>query len=149
IITPAAEIAAMYATGNGSVRCRAVWTREENNVVVTALPYQVSPSKILEQIAAQMRAKKLPMIEDIRDASDHENPIRSVLIPRSTRIALDEMMQHLNATTDLERSYRINLNLIGLDGKPQVKNLKQILSEWLRFRLDTVTRRLQFRLAKV
>ncbi|HEX7770725.1 MAG TPA: DNA topoisomerase IV subunit A, partial [Dokdonella sp.] len=149
IITPAAEIAAMYATGNGSVRCRAVWAREEGNVVVTALPYQVSPSKILEQIAAQMRAKKLPMIEDIRDESDHENPIRIVLIPRSNRIDLDEMMQHLNATTDLERSYRINLNLIGLDGKPQVKNLKQILSEWLRFRQDTVTRRLQFRLAKV
>jgi topoisomerase-4 subunit A len=149
IITPAAEISAMYATGNGSVRCRAVWTREEGNVVVTALPYQVSPSKILEQIAAQMRAKKLPMIEDIRDESDHENPIRIVLIPRSSRIDLDEMMQHLNATTDLERSYRINLNLIGLDGKPQVKNLKQILLEWLRFRQDTVTRRLQFRLAKV
>ena len=149
IITPAAEITAMYTTGNGSVRCRAVWTREDGNVVVTALPYQVSPSKILEQIAAQMRAKKLPMIEDIRDESDHENPIRIVLIPRSNRVDLDEMMQHLNATTDLEKSFRINLNLIGLDGKPQVKNLKQILSEWLRFRQDTVTRRLQFRLAKV
>jgi topoisomerase-4 subunit A len=109
----------------------------------------VSPSKILEQIAAQMRAKKLPMIEDIRDESDHENPIRIVLMPRSNRIDLDEMMQHLNATTDLEKSYRVNLNMIGLDGKPQVKNLKQILSEWLRFRADTVTKRLQFRLAKV
>ena len=149
IITPAAEIAAMYATGNGSVRCRAVWTREDGNVVVTALPYQVSPSKIIEQVAAGMRAKKLPMLEDIRDESDHENPIRIVLIPRSSRIDLDEMMQHLNATTDLERSYRINLNMIGLDGKPQVKNLRQILSEWLRFRQDTVTKRLQFRLARV
>ena len=149
IITPAAEITAMYATGNGSVRCRAVWRREEGNVVVTALPYQVSPSKIVEQIANQMRAKKLPMIEDIRDESDHENPIRIVLIPRSNRIDLDEMMQHLNATTDLEKSYRINLNLIGLDGKPQVKNLRQILSEWLRFRQATVTRRLEFRLGKV
>ena len=149
IITPANELAAMYATGIGSVRCRAVWRKEDGNVVVTALPWQVSPSKILEQIAAQMRAKKLPMIEDIRDESDHENPIRIVLIPRTSRIDLDEMMQHLNATTDLEKSYRVNLNMIGLDGKPQVKNLKQILSEWLRFRADTVTRRLQHRLDKV
>jgi topoisomerase-4 subunit A len=149
IITPPSEIAAMYATGNGSVRCRAVYTKEDGNVVVTALPHQVSPSKILEQIAAQMRAKKLPMLEDIRDESDHENPTRIVLIPRSNRIDLDEMMQHLNATTDLEKSFRINLNMIGLDGKPQVKNLKQILAEWLRFRQDTVTRRLEHRLAKV
>jgi len=149
IITPANELAAMYASGTGSVRCRAVWAKEDGNVVVTALPYQVSPSKILEQIAAQMRAKKLPMLEDIRDESDHENPIRIVLMPRSNRIDLDEMMQHLNATTDLEKSYRVNLNMIGLDGKPQVKNLKQILTEWLRFRADTVTKRLQFRLAKV
>jgi len=149
IITPAGELAAMYATGNGSVRCRATWLREDGNVVVTALPYQVSPSKILEQIAAQMRAKKLPMIEDIRDESDHENPIRIVLVPRSSRVDFDEMMQHLCATTDLERSYRINLNMIGLDNRPQVKNLKQILLEWLRFRQETVTRRLQHRLAKV
>jgi topoisomerase-4 subunit A len=149
IITPQREIAAMYATGNGSVRCRAVYTKEDSNVVVTALPHQVSPSKILEQIAAQMRAKKLPMLEDIRDESDHENPIRIVLIPRSNRIDVDEMMQHLNATTDLEKSFRINLNMIGLDGKPQVKNLKQILAEWLRFRQDTVRRRLAHRLARV
>ena len=149
IITPASDLAAMYASGNGSVRCRAVWTKEDGNAVITALPYQVSPSKIIEQIATQMRAKKLPMLEDIRDESDHENPIRLVLIPRSNRIDLDEMMQHLNATTDLEKSFRINLNMIGLDGKPQVKNLRQILSEWLRFRQDTVTRRLQHRLAKV
>jgi topoisomerase-4 subunit A len=149
IITPASELAALYANGTGSVRCRAVWTKEDGNAVVTALPYQVSPSKILEQIAAQMRAKKLPMLEDIRDESDHENPIRIVLIPRSNRVDLDEMMQHLNATTDLEKSYRVNLNMIGLDGKPQVKNLRQILAEWLRFRQDTVTRRLQHRLAKV
>lgn len=149
IITPEAELAAMYATGTGSVRCRAVWRREDGNVIVTALPWQVSPSKILEQIAAQMRAKKLPMLEDIRDESDHENPIRIVLIPRTSRIDLEEMMQHLNATTDLEKSYRVNLNMIGLDGKPQVKHLKQILAEWLRFRADTVTRRLQHRLEKV
>ncbi|MBS0487285.1 MAG: DNA topoisomerase IV subunit A [Proteobacteria bacterium] len=149
IITPKAELKAMYATGNGSVRCRAIYKIENGNVVITALPYQVSPSKILAQIAEQMRAKKLPMLEDLRDESDHENPVRLVLIPRSTRVDLDEMMQHLNATTDLERSYRINLNLIGLDGKPQVKTLKQILGEWLTFRTNTVTRRLQHRLEKV
>ncbi len=149
IITPINDLVAMYATGTGSVRCRAVYMKEDGNVVVTALPYQVSPSKVLEQIASQMRAKKLPMLEDIRDESDHENPTRIVLMPRSSRIDLDEMMQHLNATTDLERSYRVNLNMIGLDGKPQVKNLRQILAEWLRFREDTVTRRLQHRLAKV
>ncbi len=149
IITPKNELVAMYATGNGSVRCRAVYTKEQGNIVVTALPYQVSPSKILEQIANQMRAKKLPMLEDLRDESDHENPVRLVLIPRSNRIDMDEMMQHLFATTDMEKSFRINLNMIGLDGRPQVKNLKQILVEWLRFRQDTVTKRLQHRLAKV
>ncbi|WP_300617268.1 DNA topoisomerase IV subunit A [Dokdonella sp.] len=149
IITPANELAALYATGNGSVRCRAIYVKEDGNVVITALPHQVSPSKIAEQIATQMRAKKLPMLEDIRDESDHENPVRLVLFPRSNRVDLDEMMTHLFATTDLEKSYRVNLNMIGLDGKPQVKNLKQILSEWLRFRADTVTRRLQHRLAKV
>ncbi|HZP66963.1 MAG TPA: DNA topoisomerase IV subunit A [Rudaea sp.] len=149
IITPKNELLAMYANGTGSVRCRAVYTIENGNAVITALPFQVSPSKIVEQIANQMRAKKLPMLEDVRDESDHENPIRLVLIPRSNRVDLDEMMQHLNATTDLEKSYRVNLNMIGLDGRPQVKNLKQILGEWLRFRQDTVTRRLQHQLAKV
>ena len=149
IITPKSELKAMYATGNGSVRCRAIHKEENGNVVITALPYQVSPSKIVEQIANQMRAKKLPMLEDVRDESDHENPCRLVLIPRSNRVDLAEMMQHLNATTDLERSYRINLNVIGLDGKPQVKTVKQILSEWLTFRTNTVKRRLQHRLDKV
>ena len=149
IITPRNDLLAMYATGNGSVRARATYTREDANIVITALPYQVSPSKIIEQLAAQMRAKKLPMIEDIRDESDHENAIRVVLIPRSSRIDTDELMPHLFATTDLEKSYRVNLNVIGLDGRPQVKNLKQILVEWLRFRTDTVTRRLQHRLEKV
>jgi len=149
IITPKHELLAMYTTGNGSVRARATYVREDGNIVITALPYQVSPSKIAEQIAAQMRAKKLPMIEDIRDESDHENPIRLVLIPRSNRVDADEIMPHLFATTDLEKSYRINLNMIGLDGRPQVKNLRQILAEWLRFRTDTVTKRLQHRLAKV
>ncbi|MGH8152529.1 MAG: DNA topoisomerase IV subunit A, partial [Rhodanobacteraceae bacterium] len=149
IITPRKELAAMYATGNGSVRCRAVYTEERGNVVLTALPHQVSPARIIEQIAAQMRAKKLPMLEDVRDESDHENPVRLVLIRRSNRVDADAMMQHLFATTDLEKSFRVNLNVIGLDGRPQVKTLKQILEEWLRFRTDTVTRRLQHRLEKV
>ena len=149
IITPKADLKAMYATGMGSVRARGIYKKDDGNVVITALPYQVSGAKIIAQISDQMRAKKLPMLEDVRDESDHENAVRLVLIPRSNRIDLDEMMQHLFATTDLEKSYRINLNMIGLDGKPQVKHLKQILNEWLRFRQDTVTRRLQHRLEKV
>ncbi|MFA6228616.1 MAG: DNA topoisomerase IV subunit A [Rhodanobacter sp.] len=149
IITPRADLLAMYQTGGGSVRARAVYQREEGNIVITALPHQVSPSKILEQIAAQMRAKKLPMIEDLRDESDHENPIRLVIVPRSSRIDADETMQHLFATTDMEKSFRINLNMIGLDGRPQVKDLKRILTEWLSFRTSTVTKRLEHRLAKV
>ncbi|WP_395119495.1 DNA topoisomerase IV subunit A [Rhodanobacter sp. FW102-FHT14D06] len=149
IITPRADLLAMYQTGGGSVRARAVYTREEGNIVITALPHQVSPSKILEQIAAQMRAKKLPMIEDLRDESDHENPIRLVIVPRSNRVDADETMQHLFATTDMEKSFRVNLNMIGLDGRPQVKDLKRILTEWLSFRTSTVTRRLEHRLAKV
>jgi len=149
IITPKSELKAMYTSGNGSVRARARYVIEDGNVVVNALPYQVSGAKIIAQIAEQMRAKKLPMIEDLRDESDHENAVRLVLIPRSNRIDLDEMMQHLFATTDLEKSYRVNLNMIGLDGKPQVKDLKKILGEWLIFRERTVTRRLQYRLDKV
>jgi topoisomerase IV subunit A len=149
IITPRSELLAMYHSGGGSIRARAIYQREDSNIVITALPHQVSPSKILEQIAAQMRAKKLPMIEDLRDESDHENPIRLVIVPRSNRVDADEMMQHLFATTDLEKSFRVNLNMIGLDGRPQVKNLKRILTEWLGFRIDTVTRRLNHRLAKV
>jgi topoisomerase-4 subunit A len=149
IITPKSELKAMYATGNGSVRCRAIYTIENGRVIVTALPYQVSPAKVLQQIDALAKSKKLPMLEDYNDESDHINPVRLVLVPRSNRVELDEMMQHLFATTDLERSYRINLNIIGLDGKPQVKTLKQILGEWLTFRQSTVTRRLKFRLEKV
>ena len=149
IITPAADLRAMYETGTGSVRARATWEKEASNFVVTALPYQVSPSKVIEQIAAQMRAKKLPWLEDIRDESDHENPVRVVLIPRSNRVDAEQLMGHLFATTDLEKSYRVNLNIIGLDGKPQVKNLRQLLGEWLAFRTDTVTRRLRHRLQKV
>ena len=149
IITPRNELMQMYQTGTGSIRARAVYTHEDGNIVITALPHQVSPSKILEQIAAQMRAKKLPMIEDLRDESDHENPIRLVLVPRSSRVDADELMPHLFATTDLEKSFRVNLNMIGLDGRPQVKDLKKILGEWLTFRTSTVTRRLNHRLAKV
>jgi topoisomerase-4 subunit A len=126
-----------------------VYVEERGNIVLTALPHPVSPAKVIEQIAAQMRAKKLPMLEDLRDESDHENPVRLVLIPRSNRVDTGAMMQHLFATTDLEKSFRVNLNMIGLDGRPQVKTLKQILEEWLRFRSDTVTKRLQHRLEKV
>ena len=149
IITPRKDLLAIYETGGGSLRARAVYVREDGNIVITALPHQVSPSKVLEQIAAQMRAKKLPMIEDLRDESDHENPTRLVIVPRSSRIDVAQTMQHLFATTDMERSFRVNLNLIGLDGRPQVKDLKRILTEWLSFRTTTVTRRLNHRLGKV
>ena len=149
IITPAADLRTLYDTGNGSVRARSTFLKEGTNIVITALPYQVSPSKVIEQIAAQMRAKKLPWLEDIRDESDHANPVRVVLIPRSNRVDAEQLMGHLFATTDLERSYRVNMNVIGLDGRPQVKNLKALLSEWLQFRQATVTRRLNHRLEKV
>jgi len=149
IVTPRADLRKIYETGRGSVRMRAVYRREDGDVVITALPHQVSGSKVLEQIAAQMQAKKLPMVADLRDESDHENPTRIVIVPRSNRIDADELMQHLFATTDLESSYRVNLNVIGLDGKPQVKDLRQILQEWLIYRIGTVRRRLQFRLDKV
>ncbi|WP_141453543.1 DNA topoisomerase IV subunit A [Pseudoxanthomonas sp. z9] len=149
IITPLSDLRAMYETGNGSVRARATYAKENGNLVINALPYQVSPSKVIEQIATQMRAKKLPWLEDIRDESDHANPVRVVLIPRSNRVDTEQLMGHLFATTDLEKSYRVNLNIIGLDGRPQVKNLKMLLTEWLSFRYDTVTRRLKHRLEKV
>nr|WP_113865332.1 DNA topoisomerase IV subunit A [Brenneria salicis]NMN93099.1 DNA topoisomerase IV subunit A [Brenneria salicis ATCC 15712 = DSM 30166]RBP65178.1 DNA topoisomerase IV subunit A [Brenneria salicis ATCC 15712 = DSM 30166]RLM31680.1 DNA topoisomerase IV subunit A [Brenneria salicis ATCC 15712 = DSM 30166] len=149
IITPRDEVRKIYQNGRGSVRMRAIWKKEEGDVVITALPHQVSGAKVLEQIASQMRAKKLPMIEDLRDESDHENPTRLVLVPRSNRIDLDQVMNHLFATTDLEKSYRINMNMIGLDGRPSVKGLVEILSEWLVFRRDTVRRRLNYRLEKV
>ena len=149
IITAPADLQAMYETGHGSVRARGVFVKEGANIVITELPYQVSPSKIIEQIATQMRAKKLPWLEDIRDESDHADPTRIVLVPRSNRVDAEQLMGHLFATTDLERSYRVNLNVIGLDGRPQVKHLKALLSEWLTFRQDTVTRRLRHRLDKV
>lgn len=149
IITPARDLQTMYETGNGSIRARATYVKEHANIVITALPFQVSPSKIMEQIAAQMRAKKLPWMEDLRDESDHENPVRLVLIPRSNRVDVEALMGHLFATTDLEKSFRVNMNIIGLDGRPQVKNLKTILNEWLSFRTNTVRKRLKHRLEKV
>ncbi len=149
IITPRSEIATMYASGRGMVKCRAVYKREDGDIVITALPYQVSGSKVLEQIAAQMQKKKLPMVVDLRDESDHENPTRIVIVPRSNRIDADAVMGHLFTCTDLEKSYRINLNMIGTDGLPRVKGLLDILREWLEFRTQTVTRRLQHRLDKI
>ncbi|MND59263.1 DNA topoisomerase 4 subunit A [compost metagenome] len=149
VITPRAELLKIYESGRGSVRMRAVYRVEDGDIVVTALPHQVSGAKVLEQIAGQMQAKKLPMVADLRDESDHENPTRIVIIPRSNRVDADELMQHLFATTDLESSYRVNTNVIGLDGKPQVKDLRTLLSEWLTYRIGTVRRRLQFRLDKV
>ena len=149
IITAPDDLRAIYETGNGSVRARATWTREGSNIVITHLPYQVSPSKIMEQVAQQMRAKKLPWLEDLRDESDHENPVRLVLVPRSNRVDFEGLMGHLFATTDLEKSFRVNFNIIGLDGRPQVKNLREFLGEWLQFRTDTVARRLKHRLDKV
>ena len=149
IITPRSEIRKIYENGRGSVRQRAVWKKEEGEIVITALPHQVSGARVLEQIAAQMRNKKLPMVEDLRDESDHENPTRLVIVPRSNRVDADPLMNHLFATTDLEKSYRINLNMIGLDNRPAVKNLREILSEWLVYRRDTVRKRLNFRLDKV
>lgn len=149
VITPRADLLKIYETGRGSVRMRAVYRVEDGDIVVTALPHQVSGAKVLEQIAAQMQAKKLPMVADLRDESDHENPTRIVIIPRSNRVDADELMQHLFATTDLESSYRVNMNVIGLDGRPQVKDLRTLLTEWLTYRVGTVRRRLQFRLDKV
>jgi len=149
IIHSSEEIAAIYEKGVGSIKQRARYVKESGEVIVTALPHQVSGAKVLEQIADQMRQKKLPMIEDLRDESDHENPIRLVIVPRSNRVDCDDVMSHLFATTDLEKSYRVNLNMIGLDGRPRVKSLLTILQEWLQYRKQTVTRRLEYRLEKV
>ncbi len=149
IISSPQEIAEIYKTGNGGLRMRALYHMEKDDIVVTALPYQVSGAKILEQIATQMLAKKLPAVSDLRDESDHENPTRLVITPRSNRVDIEPLMAHLFATTDLERSYRVNMNVIGLDGKPQVKNLLSLLQEWLKFRISTVRRRLAHRLEAV
>jgi len=149
IITPKNELREIYRNGSGSIKMRAAYTMENDNIIITALPYQISGAKVLEQIAAQMQAKKLPLVADLRDESDHENPTRIVIIPRSNRVDIEELMAHLFATTDLEHNYRVNLNMIGIDGKPQVKNLVAILTEWLQFRTSTVRLRLEHRLNKV
>lgn len=149
IITPVDELRTLYETGRGALRVRAAYAIEDGAVVIHALPYQVSGAKVLEQIAAQMQARKLPMVSDLRDESDHEHPTRLVVVPRSNRIDLDGLMSHLFATTDLERTYRVNLNVIGIDGRPAVKSLVTVLKEWLAFRKATVKRRLQHRLERV
>ena len=149
IITSREDIKAFYRSGRGSIKMRAHWVKEDGAIIIDAIPYQVSGARVLEQIAAQMQAKKLPLVSDLRDESDHENPTRLVIVPKSNRVDIDALMSHLFATTDLERSYRINLNLIGNDGRPAVKSLDTILREWLAFRTETVTRRLQYRLEKV
>ena len=149
IISPKSEIRKIYEQGRGSIKMRATWKKEDGEIIISALPHQSSPSKVIAQIAEQMTAKKLPMLEDIRDEADHENPIRIVLVPRSNRVDTDALMAHLFATTDLEKSYRVNMNMIGLDHKPAIKGLLEILNEWLTFRRTTVTRRLQYRLDKV
>ncbi len=149
IITSRKDLLETYRTGHGSVRQRAVYEKENGDIIITALPYQVSGNKIMEQVAQQMIAKKLPMVEDLRDESDHENPTRLVIVPRSNRVNAEELMNHLFATTDLERSYRVNMNVIGINGRPQVKDLRSMLDEWLKFRTVTVRRRLQWRLDKV
>jgi len=149
IITPKADIQKMYESGRGSVKMRAIYEIEDGDVVITALPHQCSGNKVIEQIAAQMTKKKLPMVADLRDESDHENPTRLVIIPKSNRVDLKQLMNHLFATTDLEKSYRINMNMIGINGLPQVKNLSMIVKEWLEYRTSTVRRRLEHRLEKV
>ena len=149
IVTPSRDIQAMYESGKGAVKARARYDFEDGEIIITALPYQVSGSRVLEQIAAQMQAKKLPMVVDLRDESDHENPVRIVIVPKSNRVDKDSLMSHLFASTDLERNYRVNFNVIGNDGRPRVMSLRDILREWLAFRSDTVTNRLKARLEKI
>jgi len=149
IITSPEELLKIQTTGRGSYRARAVYTIEKNEIVITELPYQVSGSKVVTQIADQMIAKKLPLVADIRDESDHRNPTRLVIVLRSNRVDADTVMSHLFATTDLESSYRVNLNMIGADGRPQVKSIRRILLEWIEIRKQTVTRRLQYHLTKI
>ena len=149
IVTPPEAIREMYELGKGSLKMRAVYDTEQGDIVVTALPHQVSGAKVLEQIAAQMQAKKLPMVVDLRDESDHENPTRLIIVPKSNRVDVDTLMSHLFASTDLERNYRVNMNMIGTDGRPQVKNLVGIIKEWLSYRRDTIGKRLNYRLEKI
>ncbi len=149
IVTAQDDILKSYETGRGSLKMRAIWHKEDGDIVLTALPHQASGAKILEQIASQMNAKKLPMVTDLRDESDHENPTRLIIVPKSNRVDLEVLMNHLFVTTDLEKSYRINMNMIGINGRPEVKPLKTILSEWIKFRLNVVKRRITHRLEKV
>ena len=149
LVTPRKELHDIYATGNGTLRLRATWEREDSDIIITNLPFQVSGSKVLEQIEAQRQAKKLPLVDDLRDESDHENPTRLVITPKVGKVDVDVLMSHLFVTTDRERTIRVNLNVIGLDGRPAVRDLKSLLGEWLQFRTATVKRRLQHRLAKV
>ena len=149
VITPRSDLLEAYTTGRGTVRARARYVRENGDIVVVGLPYQVSPARVLEQIGAQMQARKLPMLVDIRDESDHENPTRLVLTPRSNRVDVERLMSHLFATTDLERSHRLNFNVIDLDRRPKVLGLQALLREWLRFRTDCVRRRIEFRLQAI
>ncbi|WP_288412372.1 DNA topoisomerase IV subunit A [uncultured Acinetobacter sp.] len=149
IITPKDELLKIQSTGRGSYRVRAVYSVDKNEIIITELPYQVSGSKVITQIADQMQAKKLPLVSDVRDESDHRNPTRLVIVLRSNRVDAAAVMSHLFATTDLESSYRVNLNMIGADGRPQVKSIRRILLEWIDIRKATVTRRLQYHLNKI
>ncbi len=149
IITPKDEILELYKTGRGSLKARATYIKDSGEIVITALPYQVSGAKVLEQIATQMQKKKLPMVVDLRDESDHENPTRIVVVPRSNRVDADSVMSHLFSTTDLEKNYRVNFNMIGINKRPQVKDIVSLLKEWIQFRTVTVRRRLQHRLDKI
>ena len=149
IVSPREDIRRIYHTGNGTLRVRARWERENGDIIITELPWQVSSNRVLEQIAAQMRAKKLPLVQDLRDESDHESPTRLVITPRSNRVDAEELMNHLFATTDLEKTVRVNLNVIALDGRPAVLDLKTLLEQWLQYRHDTVVRRLEHRLGRV
>ena len=149
LVTPGNEIVELYKTGRGSLKARATYLKDNGEIIINALPYQVSGAKVLEQIAAQMHKKKLPMVVDLRDESDHENPTRIVVVPKSNRVDIDAVMSHLYSSTDLEKNYRVNFNMIGIDKRPQVKDIASLLKEWLRFRTETVRRRLQFRLDKI
>ena len=149
LITPKSEIEELYNTGRGSLKARATYVKENGEILINALPYQVSGAKVLEQIAAQMQKKKLPMVVDLRDESDHENPTRIIIVPKSNRVDIDAIMSHLYSTTDLEKNYRVNFNMIGIDKRPQVKDIASLLKEWIQFRTETVRRRLQFRLDKI
>ena len=149
IVSSKEELYQMYETGNGSVKMRASYVKEDGEIIIEALPYQTSGAKVIAQIATQMRNKKLPLVDDLRDESDHENPTRIVIVPRSNRVDCDQLMLHLFATTDLEKNYRVNMNVIGLDGKPQVKPLIPLLKEWLQFRMQVVVNRLNSRLNKI